>query len=186
MTEALVALGSNMPSDQGDPVATLAWALAQIGAHPGLSLVRRSRWFRTPAYPAGAGPDFVNGAAVFATDLEPTEVLAVLHKTEALLGRTRVQRWEPRICDLDLLCHGDRIAPDLQTARRWIETDSTSAARNAPDELILPHPRLHERGFVLVPLIEVAPDWVHPVLGRNIKEMMADLPHSDLDAIRPL
>ncbi len=186
MIDALVALGSNMPSDQGDPAATLDVAVAQIAAVPGLTVMRKSKWYRTPAFPPGSGPDFVNGAAIAATDLPPTEILAVLHQIEAKLGRTRDKRWEPRICDLDLIGVGDRVSPNQDTLRHWMSLDTATAAAERPGGLILPHPRMHERGFVLVPLADIAPNWVHPVLGKRVRDLVGELPIDDLDRIRPL
>jgi 2-amino-4-hydroxy-6-hydroxymethyldihydropteridine diphosphokinase len=186
MTEALVALGSNLPSDQGDPAHTLREALARLSAEPGLAFAHNSRWFRTPAYPPGAGPDFVNGAAVFETDLPPQAALGALHRVEAELGRTRKERWAPRTCDLDLLGVGAEIAPDRATLRDWMDLDVATAPAQAPQRMILPHPRLHERAFVLVPLADIAATWVHPLLGLSVQEMLDALPESATEGIVPL
>lgn len=161
-------------------------AIAEIGTHEAVTVSRTSHWYRTPAYPPGSGPDFVNGAAVIETALSAGEVLQLLHQVERTFGRTRQKRWAPRICDLDLLGAGDFVTPDPETVRQWIEIDPETAADQAPTELILPHPRLHERGFVLVPLAEIAADWKHPVLGVTVKEMLSRLPTADLAEIRAL
>ncbi len=170
----LIALGANLPSPAGPPRATLEAALDALEAE-GVAVVGRSRWYRTPAFPPGAGPDFVNGAAALETDMAPQALLSALHRIERALGRDRRRRWAPRACDLDLLAWGAEVAPDAASVAGWIALDPAAQAERAPAGLVLPHPRLHERGFVLRPLADVAPDWVHPVLGRSVREMLAAL-----------
>jgi 2-amino-4-hydroxy-6-hydroxymethyldihydropteridine diphosphokinase len=187
MTEVLIALGANMPAGGRAPESTLARALELLGAVPGLAIARVARWYRTPAFPPGSGDDFVNGAAALSCAmLSPEQVLGALHETEARLGRVRVSRWGPRVCDLDLLGIDDCVRPDRETVRRWMALSPNEAASRAPDELILPHPRLHERAFVLVPLADVAPGWRHPILRRTVVEMAARLPPQALSEVVPL
>lgn len=152
----------------------------------GLHLRATSRLFRTPCFPPGAGPDYVNAAAVLETDLSPRDVLALLHNVEAEFGRERVQRWGSRVLDLDLLAVGDAVLPDRDTHDRWRALTPEAQLTETPDDLILPHPRMHERGFVLLPLNDVAPDWRHPVLGRTVSEMCAALPAAATEGIWPL
>ncbi len=181
----LIALGANLPSSAGAPRATLEAALAALAAR-GIAVAARSRWYRTPAYPQGAGPDFINGAAALATDLTPAALLGVMHDVERALGRDRRRRWAPRACDLDLLASSDTVLPDRATVERWMALDPASQVARAPEGLVLPHPRLHERGFVLRPLADVAPDWIHPVLGKSVREMLDALPTGSLRDIAPL
>ena len=148
-----------------------------------LQIRRISKWFSTPAFPAGSGPDFVNGAVMVETSLTPTGVLAALHRIEAAMGRTRENRWEPRLCDLDLIAYDDVIQPDLETFQHWKSLDISSQKTLTPDQLVLPHPRLQDRSFVLVPLNDIVPDWVHPVTGITVSEMLAALPAADLAEI---
>ena len=120
------------------------------------------------------------------TTLDPESVLAILHGAEAALGRARPARWAPRVCDLDLIAIEDTVLPDRVTLERWMTIDLGQAQTVAPPRLILPHPRMHERGFVLAPLADVAPDWRHPVTGQTVAEMLASLPEAELAEIQPL
>ena len=181
----LIALGANLSSPLGGPLETLRMALALLSEDHTM-IAGLSQWFSTPAFPAGSGPDYVNGAARVESGLGPEEFLARLHAIEARLGRRRDRRWGPRACDLDVLAAGQRVFPDRARALRWIELSPEQRGALAPDELILPHPRMHERAFVLAPLAEVAPDWRHPILDLTVREMLAALPAEERAAARPL
>lgn len=144
-----------------------------------------SRGFRTPAFPPGSGPAFLNAAMTFPTTLDPPALLEVLHAVERRTGRTRTRRWEPRICDLDLLAMGDIILPDRATVQAWMALDDAQAIERMPDRLLLPHPRMHRRAFVLVPMADIAPEWRHPVLEITVAQMVRALAPRDQAAITP-
>jgi len=178
---SIIALGANLPSAHGTPVDTLDRAVAMLG-EDGMDVTARSRWYASPAWPAGAGPDYVNGAVVV-RGAGGAPLLEALHRIEAALGRTRkAGRWDARACDLDLLCTGGTVMPDAQT---WHAVVAGPAEAARPG-LVLPHPLMHLRAFVLVPMVEVAGDWRHPMLGRTVAEMVAALPPEDVGAVRPL
>jgi len=181
----LVALGSNVTSSVGLPARTLRRAIDEL-EREGVKIRAVSRFFATPCFPAGAGPDYVNAALSAETALSPAEFLALLHQVEASFGRERIERWGQRTLDLDLIAYGDMIAPDLETFQTWYALPADLQKMRAPEDLILPHPRLQDRGFVLVPLHDVAPNWRHPVLDRTVAQMLADLPETDTRDVTPV
>ena len=157
-TACAIALGSNL----GESEQTIETALARLegikgmrlGVQAGKSVRARSQLYKTA--PVGPPqPDYINACAIFHTILSPEQVLQALLSTEAGFGRIRRERWGPRTLDLDLLLYGDRV----------MDTSS----------LTLPHPRMHERAFVLVPLAEIAPDWRHPVNQKTVKELLSQV-----------
>jgi 2-amino-4-hydroxy-6-hydroxymethyldihydropteridine diphosphokinase len=183
--QVLVAIGGNLMGQKDSPLGEVEAAICEI-SQSGVEVAAKSRVFRTPCFPAGAGPDFVNAALLCVTDLPAPAILQTLHDIERRAGRVRARRWGPRILDLDLLAVGAQICPDLKRYRQWAGLELAEQMRLAPDELILPHPRLHERAFVLVPLMDIAPDWCHPVLGKTVAELHAALDPADLAEIRPI
>ncbi|MGJ3253643.1 MAG: 2-amino-4-hydroxy-6-hydroxymethyldihydropteridine diphosphokinase [Elainellaceae cyanobacterium] len=144
---AAIALGGNL----GHPKTTLESALEAIAHTPGVVLGAHSRFYETVAV-GPPQPNFLNACALVSTDLTARELLHVLLDIEAQFGRIRRERWGPRSLDLDLLLFDDQIVrlPHLQ----------------------VPHPRMNERAFVLVPLADVAPDWIDPISGLAIAQLL--------------
>lgn len=178
-------MGGNLPSHAGNPQQTLIAAVAELSKR-GLKLRSVSRFYHTPCFPAGAGPDYVNAVIQVCSDHSPTDLLTILHNTEADFARVRDQRWGMRTLDLDLMAIGNQVLPDDGTYRRWQGLAMEDQLRQTPDQLILPHPRLQDRGFVLVPLCDIAPDWIHPVSGLSAIEMLAALPKAEVAEVQPL
>jgi 2-amino-4-hydroxy-6-hydroxymethyldihydropteridine diphosphokinase len=145
-----------MGANLGDPEATLERAVNLIRLR-GIPITGiSSNWLTEPV---GGPPDqnwFCNRVVLLNSDLTTIQIFRVLSDIESLLGRVREEKWGPRLIDLDLLFR-DQEVMDLP-------------------ELVIPHPFLHERGFVLHPLAEVAPDWVHPLLGLSVVELVERLP----------
>jgi 2-amino-4-hydroxy-6-hydroxymethyldihydropteridine diphosphokinase len=169
MTKAgvYIGLGANLPSpEHGTPRATLEAAMRALEAK-GLAIVARSAFYESEPVPVSDQPWYLNAVVEVATDLSPAEVLALLHSVENAFGRVRAVRNEARVLDLDLLDHRGTV-------------------RDGPDSPLLPHPRLTDRAFVLLPLRDIAPGWRHPVSGRTIAELLESLPEGQrLRRLRP-
>ncbi|MBS0472564.1 MAG: 2-amino-4-hydroxy-6-hydroxymethyldihydropteridine diphosphokinase [Proteobacteria bacterium] len=157
----LIALGGSIASKAGEPAQTLTAALSQL-SRGGAYIERVSSYFVTPAWPDPSDPPFVNAVAQLKTALAPAALLALLHAIETEFGRIRSTPNAPRTLDLDLLDYDGLVQP-------------------GPPEL--PHPRMSARGFVLVPLAEIAPDWTHPVTGLGVGALLAALPETERNAI---
>ena len=183
--KTLIALGSNDNSVWGDPKVTVQKAMKKLN---GLFTVnfQCSRLFHTPAFPAESGPPFVNAVVAGETDLPAAELLRALHNIEQDAGRVRVQRWGQRTLDLDLLAMGGQVLPDKQTFCAWQELPLDDQKTRMPDQLILPHPRIQDRAFVLVPLCDVAADWRHPVIDKTAAQMRDALPLNDCAQVVPI
>ena len=158
---ALIGVGANIPGPNGRaPLDTCKEAVAHLEALPGMHLCGVSRWFASAPVPPSGQPDYVNAVAALCVDpdqtIDPAWLLARLMEIELTFGRRRGVPNAARTLDLDI------IAID-------------GLVRAAPDPIV-PHPRAHERAFVLAPLADVAPDWVHPLLGLKAAELLARLP----------
>ena len=149
---AYIGLGSNL----GDRKAHLMTALSLLSEADGLRVLKASSFIENPA--VGGPPDappFLNGVVKIETTLGSHALLARLREIEQALGRERRVKWEPRVIDLDILLYGDQVI--------------------SSDELVVPHPLMHERRFVLEPLVEIDPEVVHPMLQMTAKGLLDNL-----------
>jgi 2-amino-4-hydroxy-6-hydroxymethyldihydropteridine diphosphokinase len=156
--EVYLGLGANL----GDRHANIQRALALLA--PACGPFVCASIYVAPPWGDLDQPEFLNTVARGATRLGPERLLGRVKETEAVVGRTPTRRWGPRVIDVDILSYGEAVIdrPQLQ----------------------VPHPRLHERGFVLVPLAEIAPLWRHPVLGKSAAELLAALAPAERADIR--
>jgi dihydropteroate synthase/2-amino-4-hydroxy-6-hydroxymethyldihydropteridine diphosphokinase len=159
----LIALGANLPSPEGAPRETLRRAVALLAAR-GLAVSARSRLFLTEPIPRSPQPWYVNQVIAVETKRPPEDILELLLAIERQFGRERGERNAARSLDLDLIAYEDVLL-------------------DTPD-LVLPHPRMHERAFVLAPLADIAPEWRHPVSGKSVDELLAAADRSGVRALR--
>ncbi len=158
----LIALGSNVSGPWGNPEQTVQRAINELNQPP-LRLIRASSLYKTAAFGVTDQPDFINAVAQIETELAPEALMQHLHAIELNADRRRSERWGPRTLDLDLLDYNGQIKAG----------DGEFEGHQRP--LILPHPGIGERSFVLEPLNEIAPDWIHPVHRKTSAQMLANL-----------
>ena len=150
-SKAAIGLGSNL----GESLATLENAIQSLNQTTGITLINHSDWYRTKPVGGPPQPDYVNACALLKVELDPHKLLETLLEIEQKFGRERKERWGARTLDLDLILYDDLIldTPNLQ----------------------IPHPRMSERAFVLVPLAEIAPNWIEPVSGKIINQLLKEV-----------
>ena len=185
-----IALGAN-GADSIETVKTVVLrAVEALKADKNMGIMAVARLYQSKAFPKNSGVDYINTVVIGRCFRSPKQILTDLHGLEATFGRTPktlgfggqdANRWAARVLDLDLLFYGAQVLPNAEVFGQWRGLALSEQMRIAPTELILPHPRIQDRAFVLRPLADVAPDWQHPVLGKTAGQMLEDLP-SDAQA----
>jgi len=169
----LLGLGSNLAGRARTPADMLAVA-ARTLREDGCKIIAASPvYISAPIGPADQ-PWFANSVLAIECDLSPAALLALCHRIEHRFERVRERRWHARTLDIDLLDWHGTVRPDRAAWRR--EAD----AAHAPDDLVLPYPRLHLRRFVLQPLADIAPGWRHPVLGEDVARLLRSVADQSL------
>jgi len=153
---AYIAIGSNL----GDRVDNVKKAVLRAADEVNATLVLMSSFYETEPWGVKEQGPFINAVMGVDTELAPAALLAHLKSVEAGLGRQKAERWGPRVIDLDIIFYGGLVIDE--------------------DGLRIPHPSAHERAFVMVPLAEIAPDLVHPVLNRSVAEIAGGLDRSGI------
>ena len=160
----LIAIGANLTAADGSPpLESCRRAVEKLASLPGLELRSVSRWYETAPVPRSGQPNYVNGVVRLDGRVAPERMLTLLHAIEAEAGRVRGELNAARTLDLDIV-------------------DIDGQVRDQTDP-VLPHPRAHQRAFVLVPLADVAPDWVHPRLHRGVQDLLRELPSQEIRAL---
>ncbi len=165
----LIGMGANLLHPvYGEPINCLKAAVEDLSRR-GLTIVQQSSWYRTEPVPVSDQPWFVNAVIAVETDLDVPSLLKLLHAVEQDFGRLRDVKWEARVLDLDLLAYDETVTTNQDQAEGGV----------------VPHPHLQDRGFVLAPLAEISPDWMHPVFSRTAKEMLVALTSEQVFEIVP-
>lgn len=159
----IIAAGSSLPFCGVDSQQLVLRAFSALGSI--LDDVKPSPLYCSPAWPDPSDPDYVNAAALVKTRMSPAALMQTLLGVEAAFGRTRARRNAPRTLDLDLIAYNDLVLG------------------HDGDDLVLPHPRAADRGFVLAPIADIAPNWRHPVTGEGVSTMMERVSHDGISRI---
>lgn len=169
----LIGIGANSAGVWGPPIESIKVALNQIN-NQGLHVVKSSLVYRTTAVGAAGQGDYINAVIAISTHLPPPALLARLKGLERLAGRRTSRRWSARPLDLDILAyHG--VVRDWPGLRPCRSPAGQSPPPADPGSLVLPHPELHRRPFVVRPLLDIAPDWHHPVTGKTAARMWREI-----------
>ena len=169
----LIGLGSNLTTDDFVSSSEILEAAIMMLADHDICVRDRSCFYETEPVPKSDQPWYVNAVVRVEASLSATELFKILHKIEHDLGRVRHKKWEARIIDLDLLSYHNEVHPSRE---KWLSV----ADEIAPNCPVIPHGRLHERDFVLVPLADIAKNWLHPMLDKTVEKMLDELQSSGM------
>ena len=171
----LIALGSNISLGSLLPLEIIKRAIVEL-VKTDINVLSISRFYETPAYPTGSGPNFINSVVKVEANYPSQEILKKLHQIEERFERQRISRWGDRTLDLDLLAVNKQVLPRRKILQKWLDLPLSEQKKKTPSELVLPHPRIQDRAFVLLPLLDIEPNWTHPILKKNTMQLYHALP----------
>ncbi len=183
MNEYVLILGANLPSKFGDIIRTLQMCVDAIKNVASIDLLSESRWYESKSFPDKSKPKFVNIGIKIISTLDPFQVLKIINEIEKGFGRARKNRWDSRVCDIDILYCNKKIIPNRNILKKWMYMKIEEQLIKTPRTLILPHPRIQDRLFFLCPLNELSPNWRHPLLRKTAKEMLDSIPQNEIDVL---
>lgn len=166
--KTLIGLGGNLPSHIGAPKDTLCRA-AELLEGEGLRIHAKSSLYQTAPIPASDQPDFINAVISAETELTADELITLFQKIEIGCGRKPAERWSARTLDIDLLAYSNSVLPNDDIWHQVVGSSDPAAILKEP---VVPHPRLHKRAFVIIPLLEIEPNWKHPVTSKTPGQML--------------
>lgn len=173
MLSYIIALGANLNGSFGSPIKTLKMCIKKLQEND-VIIEKKSSWYQSKAFPNPLDPPFVNRCLKVLTLLKPLDFLDLISNIETELGRKRKKRWESRVCDIDILSNNQKILPNLDKFNYWYKMELYNQIVIKPKELIIPHPRIQDRDFVLIPFCEIEENWIHPVFDKKIKLLLKE------------
>ena len=185
MVKCLISCGANISGPFGKPSETLTIVLDEFEQR-NLKVVNKSALYSSLAFPDPQEPKYLNRCLELKVDVKAAEVLTLLKQIEIRMGRRAGSRWGSRSCDLDLLSFAGQVCPNKKVFDYWYRMTLEKQIIEKPTVILLPHPRLQDRAFVLKPLMEFAAEWTHPVLNLSVREMYNSLSRADKESVKPI
>ena len=182
MTKCLISFGANLSGPFGSPYETLLRVFQELILR-GFVIERKSKPYSSLAFPNPTDPKFLNCCLKISVNCDALSLLNCLKSIEVKMGRQKNYRWSSRTCDLDLLSFGDEVRPNNEILGYWLRMPLREQIAQTPMQLLLPHPRIQDRAFILKPLLEIAAGWKHPILNLSVKELFDSLPKEQRDSV---
>lgn len=181
----IIAMGSNQDYRGMTPIEILSKAILKLEDRK-IRISAKSRFFESPAFPDKDNPKFINCVITAIFFGSPAELLSEVNEVEKELGRVRDERWGIRTCDLDIITIDNLVLPNLLDFNYWANISLNKQLVETPKELIIPHPRLQDRAFVLKPLLDIVKKWKHPVFEKTALELLNNLPNWLKDSVKEI
>ena len=178
----IIGMGSNQDYRGRNPIEILDYAKEKM-CKVRIDIIHESEYFTSPAYPNDSDPIFINSVLLAEYSGTPEELLFELQGIENYFGRVREKRWGKRSCDLDILAINDLVLPSISEFYYWANLKVKEQAIKTPKQLVVPHPRMQDRGFVLKPLMSIFSNWQHPVFEKTVAQMLNSLPEEEKEFV---